>query len=251
MAEKRSDAGQGRRDAGQQRRDAGQQRRDAGQQRRGAGRPARAALSVERIAAQAVAIADRDGLEALSMRRLAEELGVEAMSLYHHVPSKAALLEVMADALARELPEPPLGDWRDCLTATARVWRDLARRHPGAFVLLATRATIGAALLERAAVLIERLQTAGFSATASARALSSLFTALDGFLLAAGEPAVLRDVPEAHADGPALEAAGAALAAVPAQAWLLTPDEAFDFHLLVLLDGLEAALRRERGERAG
>ncbi len=218
---------------------------------RGVGRPARPALSVERIARQAIAIADRDGLDALSMRRLAEGLGVEAMSLYHHVPSKAALLDVMADALARELPEPPAGGWRDCLAAAAHAWRDLARRHPGAFVLLATRSTAGATLLERGAVLIERLQNAGFGAAASAQALSSFFTALNGFLLAAGDPAVFRDVPEAQVDEATLQAAGGAFATVPTQAWLLTLDEAFEFHVTVLLDGLEAALRREQGKRAG
>jgi len=226
-------------------------RSGAGEQRRGAGRPARPALSVERIADQAVVIADRDGLAALSMRRLAEELGVEAMSLYHHVPSKAALLDLMADALARELPEPPTGDWRGCLAAAGRGWRDLARRHPGAFVLLATRSTAGAAMLARGVVILERLQAAGFAPAASARALSTFFTALNGFLLAAGDPVVLRDVPEPQVDEAALAAAGEAFGAVPSQAWLLTPGEAFEFHLTVLLDGLEAALRRERGERAG
>ena len=238
-------------DGGPEKTGAGQKRSGAGQKKRGVGRPPRPALSVERIADQAVAIADRDGLEALSMRRLAERLGVEAMSLYHHVPSKAALLDVMADALACELPEAPPGDWRACLAAAGRGWRELGRRHPGAFVLLATRSTAGATLLARGAVLIERLQAAGFGAAASAQALSSFFTALNGFLLAAGDPAVFRDVPEAQVDDATLRAAGDAVAAVPTQAWLLTLDDAFEFHLTVLLDGLQAALRRERGERRG
>ena len=227
------------------------QNRSGTRKKRRAGRPSQAALSVERISAQAVVIADRDGLAALSMRRLAEELGVEAMSLYHHVPSKAALLDAMADALTRGLPESPPGDWRDCLAAAGRGWRDLARRHPGAFVLLATRSTAGAAMLARGAVILERLQGAGFGPATSAHCLSTFFTALNGFLLAAGDPAVLRDVPEGQVDEAALEAAGEAFAAVPPQAWLLTPDEAFEFHLTVLLDGFEAALERERGEGAG
>jgi len=205
----------------------------------------RTPLSVARIASCALALADELGLESVSMRRLAERLGVEAMSLYYHVPSKAALLDAMANELGRELPEPPPGPWRDCLTAVGRAWRDLARRHPGGFVLLATRSTTGTALLERGAILLDRLQSAGFSAPASARAITSFFTSLNGFLLAAGAPALLRDVPEIHADEAVLEAAGPSFASVPAEAWSLSTDASFEFHLAVVLDGLQAALERD------
>ena len=69
-------------------------------------------LSRRRVLEAAVRFADREGLEALSMRRLGAELGVEAMSLYNHVPNKDALLDGMVEVLLGELEVPPeKGDW--------------------------------------------------------------------------------------------------------------------------------------------
>ena len=207
----------------------------------------RTPLSVARIAAAAIAMADQDGLEALSMRRLADRLTVEAMSLYHHLPSKAALFEAMADQLVRGLPESPDLPWRESLWAAARSWRDLARQHPGAFPLLATRASAAPALLERVAIIVTQLRAGGFTPAASARALSSFFTSLNGYLLAAGVPAVSRDVPEPAADEATLAEVSSALGEIPMDAWVLTGDAAFEFHVTMLLDGLQAALERGAG----
>jgi AcrR family transcriptional regulator len=204
-------------------------------------------LSVARIAAEAIAMADQEGLEALSMRRLAERLGVEAMSLYHHLPSKAALFEAMADQLGGSLPAPPDLPWRESLRTAAYAWRDLAREHPGAFPLLATRASHAPALVERVAAVVTQLRAAGFTPAASVRAFSSLITALNGFLLAAGVPAVSRDVPEPGIDDPTLAEMSGALSDIPAEAWVLTSDAAFEFHVTMLLDGLQAALDRGAG----
>lgn len=96
------------------------------------GSPARRlVLSRERIAAAAMALVDRDGLEALSFRKLAAELGCEAMSLYHHFPSKAHLMDALVDACiaAADLPEPGL-PWAEQLRAAARGFRRMALRHP-------------------------------------------------------------------------------------------------------------------------
>ncbi|MGZ4198616.1 MAG: TetR/AcrR family transcriptional regulator, partial [Thermoleophilia bacterium] len=175
----------------------------------------------------------------------ADRLGVEAMSLYHHVPSKAALLEAMADQLGRTLPLPPAVAWRESLLAAARSWRDLARQHPGVFPLLATRATAGEALLDRVAILIGRLQAGGFTPPASARAMSSFICSLNGFLLAAGVPALFRDLPEPALGDYPFDEARALLGEVPVEAWVLTSDAAFEFHVAMLLDGLQAALRRD------
>jgi AcrR family transcriptional regulator len=204
-------------------------------------------LSVARIAAMAIAMADQEGLEALSMRRLAERLGVEAMSLYHHLPSKAALFEAMADQLGGSLPAPPDLPWRESLWAAAHAWRDLALEHPGAFPLLATRASHAPALVERVAVVVTQLHSAGFTPAASARAFSSIITALNGFLLAAGVPAVSPDVPEPGVDDPTLAEMSGVLSEIPADAWVLTSDAAFEFHVTMLLDGLQAALERGAG----
>jgi AcrR family transcriptional regulator len=218
--------------------------------KRAADRRARPPLSVERIALRAIAMADEQGLEALSMRRLADRLGVEAMSLYHHVPSKAALLEAMADQLGRELPMPPVVAWREALLAAAHAWRDLARRHPGAFPLVATRATAGEALVDRVTILIERLQAGGFTPAESARAMSSYMCSLNGFLLAAGAPALFHDLPEPALGDYPFDEARALLGEIPVDAWVLTSDAAFEFHVAMLLDGLQAALEHGGGTTA-
>src|SRR5438105_14591638 len=100
----------------------------------------RTTLSRERIAAAAVAVIDGEGLDALSMRRLGAELGVEAMSLYRHFPSKAALLEAVVGRLLAELllPVPGIVPWQESFRTLARDYRRLLLRHPNAIPLLAT-----------------------------------------------------------------------------------------------------------------
>ena len=105
---------------------------------RGRGRPAK--LSSESILSAALALLDREGAEALTMRRLGGELGVEAMSLYRHVADRAALLEGLADRLAAEVePRDGGGDWADALRGFAGDLRSIARRHPAAFALVGSR----------------------------------------------------------------------------------------------------------------
>ncbi|GGQ68582.1 TetR family transcriptional regulator [Streptomyces griseorubens] len=95
------------------------------------GRGPRPAYSRADIAAAAVRIADAEGLDAVSMRRVAAELGCGTMSLYNYVPRKEDLHELMADAVAgeHELWEPS-GDWRADMLRVARQTRDLMHRHP-------------------------------------------------------------------------------------------------------------------------
>ena len=81
----------------------------------------RAQLTRQRVVAAAVELADRDGIESISMRRLAQELGVEAMSLYTHVRNKDDLLDGMVDAVISEIPLSAGGaDWKSSLRQTAR-----------------------------------------------------------------------------------------------------------------------------------
>jgi AcrR family transcriptional regulator len=106
--------------------------------RRRRGRPAK--LSRASIVAAALALLDRDGADALTMRRLGAELGVEAMSLYRHVADRAALLEALAEHLAAEIERHDgEEDWGDGLRTFAGELRALARRHPAAFALAGTR----------------------------------------------------------------------------------------------------------------
>ncbi|WUD74389.1 TetR/AcrR family transcriptional regulator [Streptomyces sp. NBC_00510] len=97
-----------------------------------AARGPRPAHSRAEIAAAAVRIADAEGIDAVSMRRVAAEVGAGTMSLYNYVPRKEDLHELMVDAVTGEyeLPEEPSGDWRADLMALARASRDLLRRHP-------------------------------------------------------------------------------------------------------------------------
>ena len=83
---------------------------------------------------------DANGLDALTMRKLASELDVEAMSLYYHVPGKAALLEGLADSVLTEvqLPRGGAGDWPEASRGVARALRDNARAHPHAMPLIAS-----------------------------------------------------------------------------------------------------------------
>jgi AcrR family transcriptional regulator len=109
-------------------------------------RPARGpkpGLTLERIAGAAIAVADAEGLDALSMRRLATELGVGTMSLYRYVPGKAELIDVMLDTITgEESSPPPRGGWRAALEHRARESWATHRRHPWA-ATASTRPVLG------------------------------------------------------------------------------------------------------------
>lgn len=110
-------------------------------------------LSVERIAAAAIGIADREGLAALSMRRVADEVGVTAMSLYTYVPSKAELVDVMLDTVLGELPlddaDSAGGGWRVELEHLARRNRDAYLRHPWLLQVATGRPVLGPNLIAK------------------------------------------------------------------------------------------------------
>jgi AcrR family transcriptional regulator len=118
----------------------------------GTGRPAQ--HSRAEITAAAVAIADADGLDAVSMRRVAGELGTGAASLYRYLDTREDLLDLMADATAAEFTPPPLtGDWLADLVGLGEQCRAIMRRHPWLPQLSLTRPVLGPrslALLEYA-----------------------------------------------------------------------------------------------------
>jgi AcrR family transcriptional regulator len=109
----------------------------------------RPALTRERVVDAALALIDRHGLEAFSMRQLARQLGVEAMALYHHFPSKAHLRRAVGDRLLAEIVpfDPNTDDWLGALREMAHSYRAVARRHPHAFALaiLPQQGTVGSA----------------------------------------------------------------------------------------------------------
>lgn len=116
-------------------------------------RPRHRAPSVAQIVVRAVAIADAEGLAALSMRRVATELGSGTASLYRYVTNRDELLDLMVDAVRGEKEPPALsGDWRTDLTAVARQLRAGLLRHPWLSGELTGRPTFGPNSLRRADV---------------------------------------------------------------------------------------------------
>jgi AcrR family transcriptional regulator len=144
----------------------------------------RVPLSRERVLRAAVDLADRGGVGSLSMRKLAQELGVEAMSLYHHVASKDDLLDGMVDVVFGEL-EPPAGEagWRAAMRGRAISAREALRRHPWATGLMESRSTPGPTTLRHHDAVLGVLRGAGFPVALAAHAYSLLDSYIYGFAL--------------------------------------------------------------------
>jgi AcrR family transcriptional regulator len=142
----------------------------------------RAQLTRQRVVATAVELADRDGIESISMRRLAQELGVEAMSLYTHVRNKDDLLDGMADAVIGEIPPSADGaDWKTTLRQMALAARRVMLRHPWAPRTVETRAAPGPAALGYINAVLGILREGGFTIAQVHHALHILGSRLLGF----------------------------------------------------------------------
>ena len=144
----------------------------------------RAPLSRERVLLAAVAFADESGVAALSMRKLGEALGVEAMSLYNHVANKDQLLDGMVDLVFGEIDLPPLGaGWKTAMRERAESARQALRRHPWAIALMSTRTSPGPATLRHHDAVIGSLRAGGFSVPMAAHAFSALDSYIYGFAM--------------------------------------------------------------------
>jgi len=132
----------------------------------------RAQLTRARVVATAIELADRDGIEALSMRKLAQELGVEAMSLYTHVRNKDDLLDGMVDAVISEIPIRADGaNWKTSLRQTVLAARSVVLHHPWAPRTVETRTTAGPAVPRYFNAVIGILREGGFSIALAHHAL--------------------------------------------------------------------------------
>ncbi len=121
-------------------------------------------LSRDRVVRAAITLADEGGIEALTMRRLGQELGVEAMSLYNHVANKEDMLDGILEAVVAEFDLPAeSGDWRLAIRATAISANEVLRRHPWAPALLLSRMHDGPARLRFMNSLLGCLRNGGFS----------------------------------------------------------------------------------------
>lgn len=144
----------------------------------------RAPLTRADVLSAAVTLADEAGVASLSMRRLAEKLGVKAMSLYHHVANKDEVLDGMVDAVFSEIERPVSeADWKVALRQRAFSAREALLRHRWAVGLLDSRANPGPATLKHHDAVIGNLRGAGFSVVMAAHAFSVLDSYIYGFVL--------------------------------------------------------------------
>jgi AcrR family transcriptional regulator len=142
----------------------------------------RVPLTRERLLAGAIVLADARGLGALTIRSLADELGVKPMSIYHHVANKDAILDGMIDHVFGEIALPPAEtDWRSAIRARAVSARDVLRRHPWAIGLMDSRKNPGPATLRHHEAVIGTLRRGGFPVQMVGHAYSLLDSYTYGF----------------------------------------------------------------------
>lgn len=212
-------------------------------------RAARAPLTRERVLLAAVGLADTGGLEAVSMRRLADHLGVVPMALYKHVANKDQLLDGMVDLVVAGIAAPDTGaDWKDALRARVLAAREALLRHPWARRVMETQAAPTPVLLAYTDATIAVLMRGGLSVDLVHHAMHALGSRIFGFTQELHQPAA-DPAPELS---PAMAAQLAA--AFPHVAAVATsrPHDAgsvvgsgcddkfeFEFGLDLLLDGIE------------
>src|SRR5438876_8125429 len=207
----------------------------------------RVPLSRERVLRAAFDRTDKDGIESLSMRKLAQELGVEAMSLYRHVRNKGEIVDGMIDLVFGEIGLPPRGaDWKSAMRQRAISAREVLARHRWAIGLMESRSTPGPATLRHHDAVIGSLREAGFSIAMAAHAYSVLDSYIYGFAL---QQASL----PFRTSEEVVEVADSILRQFPADAYphlaeltvehVLRPGydyaDEFEFGLDLILDGLE------------
>lgn len=141
-----------------------------------------APLTRDNVLRVAVSLADASGIEALSMRVLGRQLGVEAMSLYNHIANKDDLLDGMVDLVIDEIELPSLdADWRDAMRARAYSARAAFVRHPWAARLIDSRVSSGPGRLRYFEAVLGVLRRAGFTVEFAARAFSLIDSYIYGF----------------------------------------------------------------------
>ncbi|MEU9286332.1 TetR/AcrR family transcriptional regulator [Streptomyces sp. NPDC048275] len=213
-------------------------------------------LSLDAIVEAAIRVADADGLDAVSMRRLSTELGTGTMSLYRYVPGKAELLDLMLDRVQRPSEDPEVfGEgWRAALEALGRATLALYRRHPWLLQVNQTRPILGPSALDGMEKMLSRIKPMGLSDPE----LVSAIIMIDGYVFGAARTQVyqkeaerrtgLTDAEFWQAHIPVFEKVMADgrhpfLASLSEDAFGADFDH-FEFGLQRMLDGLEALVAR-------
>ncbi|MEZ2226524.1 TetR/AcrR family transcriptional regulator C-terminal domain-containing protein [Microcoleus sp.] len=141
-------------------------------------------LSRERVLRAAIRMADEGGIESLSMRKLAQELGVQAMSLYNHVANKDDILDGIVDIVASEIEVPNLGvDWKTAMRRRATSAHEVLVRHPWATLAIVSRVNVGPAMLRYVDATLGCLCEAGFSLEMADRVWNAIDSHIYGFTL--------------------------------------------------------------------
>jgi AcrR family transcriptional regulator len=219
---------------------------------------ARRPLSRDRVLSVAMELADLEGLSSLSMRRLGKELGVEAMSLYYHLPGKGGLLDGLTEALINEIsdavsarPSSLHREWKSDLRSRCLCARDVVLKHPWTPALFSARPTIPATLYVYVDGVVGLMVHAGFTFHVAHRALHALGSMLFGFtqeLFSPPSSGGQLDVAQTQAEfaklSEMLPNLGAMIASEihavgdPTIGWCDSQSE-FEFTLDLILDGLE------------
>jgi AcrR family transcriptional regulator len=143
-----------------------------------------APLSRERVLRAALRLADEGGIESLSMRKLAQELGVKAMSLYNHVVNKDDMLDGIVDIAVSEIEVPDLSiDWKTAMRRRAISAHEVLLRHPWATMALMSRVNVGPAMLRYVDATLGCLREAGFSFEMADWAWNAIDSHIYGFTL--------------------------------------------------------------------
>ncbi len=217
--------------------------------------PARTPLSTATVLAAAVALADREGIEALTIRALAESLGTRPMSLYHHVAGKEAIVDGMVELVFGEIALPVPGpDWRAQMRLRCTSAHGVLLRHPWAAPLMQSRTAPGPVQLTHHEAVLSCLRAGGLSLPLTAHAYAVLDAFVYGF-------AFQQSVLPFEGGGPDIQAlANDIMAAFPVDAYptfaeftrdhVLAPgyayEHSFEYGLGLILDGLDRA--SERGD---
>jgi AcrR family transcriptional regulator len=203
-------------------------------------------LNRERVLRAAIALADRDGLEALTMRRLGQEVGVEAMSLYNHVKNKNDILDGIVDLVLGDIDVPPSGThWKVAMRRRSISAHEVLVAHPWAAVQIMSRFNIGPGMTRYLDATLGRLRESGFSVESALDAWHTLDSHLYGFTLQQ------LNLPFAADEAPRVSShvlGGLSMDEFPHVVEVITHvmqsgrAESFEYGLDLILDGLEASL---------
>jgi AcrR family transcriptional regulator len=202
-------------------------------------------LTRERVVEAALELIDAEGIDALTMRRLGQELGVEGMALYTHVQNKDDLLDAVAGRVLSEFafPDPPPAAWQDRIRAVVMAWAGLQDRHPRAFALIYRARSPETWNVRPTEEIYSALRSAGFDDLETAHAYLTLVFLLDGALFSRPYPFSRVGEAASYAAAQVDPAEFPLYAEVGPRAAEVTWEQVYGLGVELLIGGLEARLR--------